>query len=62
MLNNRFRSRIIFLILFLILNGLYRNLMGNTGISAFIAPALAGFSCIGLALAYRAYVQRGGPS
>lgn len=58
MLNNRFRARIIFMILFLMLFGFFRGALPDNGLSVFLAPALAGFACLGVAYAYKAWVER----
>lgn len=58
MLNNRFRSRIIFMILFLMLFGFFRGALPQTFLSLLIAPFLAGVGCIAVAYAYKAWVER----
>jgi uncharacterized membrane protein len=59
-MDRRFYHRIVWMIVFLVLFGLYSRLLGQHAITAFVAPALAGVTCLVLAYAYRAFVQRRG--
>jgi hypothetical protein len=48
------------MVVFLFLFGFYNRVLPQQAITAFISPALAGVSCLGLAVLYRNFVQRGG--
>lgn len=58
MLNNRFRARIIFMIVFLMLFGFFRGMLPQNFLGLLLAPFLAGVSCIAIAYAYKAWVER----
>jgi hypothetical protein len=58
-MDRRFRHRIIWMVVFLFLFGFYNRVLPQQAITAFISPALAGVTCLVLAVAYRNFVERG---
>jgi hypothetical protein len=56
--NNRFVARLVFFFIFFVIYSLVRGVMGDTGLSLFVAPAVAGIATVAISYWIRARQQR----